>query len=121
MLQLQCTCVLSRETWMLYRDHCNWRAGSSGQDSHDSKQAQQQQTKGSWLGAFLSRGSDAKPQDADSASGGVGSASRTVFKDDAFETNFGRRSAAGGDPGSRLDGDAGIGSSLGTAYALDTD
>jgi hypothetical protein len=102
---------------LLNPDHRNRRAGSSGQDSHTSKQAQQQQTKGSWLGAFLSRGSEAKPQDADSVEIG----GRTVFRDDAFETNFGRRSAAGGDPGSRLDGDAGIGSSLGTAYALDTD
>lgn len=96
----------------------------NGPDSHSMQQEEGQHEKGSSLGGFFSREDSGGGGDSggDSDSGGGGGSgtvgSDTAFRDDAFETNFGRNPSAGSG-GGRLDGDAGIGSSLGTAYALD--
>lgn len=87
--------------------------GQGGLDSRDPQRGGASQEGGGWLGGFFSRSDSAQPRHSDSSGGGG-----IAFRDDAFETNFGRKSGPGG---GRLDGDAGIGSSLGTAYALDTD
>lgn len=82
------------------------------------RQEQHDETSGRWLGGFFS---------GSSAGSGAGGSSDNAdidgaFTADAFATNFGRRPAPkGGQLGGQLDGDTGIGGSLGTAFALDNE